>query len=294
MKPTDRLFQEYLPAVEQTLEQYLPELGGELPSKLYSAMRYGVLDGGKRIRPLLVLEFCRLCGGKVEEALPFACAVEMIHSYSLMHDDLPCMDNDELRRGKPSAHKAFGEDIALLAGDALLTKAFEVMLGSPTNYEKACKAAYVLAQAAGSDGMVGGQVIDLQSEGKQVPVEILKKMDEGKTVALIQAACVMGCVIAGANERQIMCARRYAYGVGLSFQIIDDILDTVGDTQTLGKQVGSDAQNKKSTYVSLLGLEEAEKTAKSLTAEACEALQMFGGEADTLIQLAEMLCSRKM
>lgn len=297
MNRVEELFGRFLPVVENKLQELLPEHPDSLAKNLYEAMRYSVLGGGKRIRATLVMEFCRACGGKVEEALPFACAIEMVHSYSLIHDDLPCMDDDDLRRGKPSNHKVFGEDIALLAGDALLTKAFEVMLSVKAEDISAegrlRKAALTLAQAAGSDGMVGGQVIDLNSEGKNVPLEVLRQLDEGKTIALIRAACRIGCVLANATQEQLAAADRYAYNVGLAFQIVDDILDITGDTALLGKTVGSDQENEKSTYVSLLGIAEAQKLADDLTGQACEAMAMFGEEGEDLQALARFLAVRK-
>ncbi|MGX8701437.1 polyprenyl synthetase family protein [Caproiciproducens sp.] len=282
--------------IDAKLAQYLPE-EEIIQADLIRAMRYSLLGEGKRIRPILVLEFCRLCGGEEEAALPFACAVEMIHTYSLIHDDLPCMDDDDMRRGRPSNHKVFGEDIALLAGDALLTMAFEAMLSGEAvrlaGPERAAKAAGYLARAAGAHGMVGGQVIDLTSEGRAVSLETLKKMDENKTGALILASAQMGCVLAGAGGERLRAAESYARAIGLAFQIVDDILDVTGDTRTLGKPAGSDSENNKSTYVSLLGLEDASKTVDVLTAKAVEALGCFGGEAEYLTEFAKKLAVRK-
>ncbi|MDF1496216.1 polyprenyl synthetase family protein [Caproiciproducens sp. CPB-2] len=282
--------------IDAKLAQYLPE-EEIIQADLIHAMRYSLLGEGKRIRPILVLEFCRLCGGEEEAALPFACAVEMIHTYSLIHDDLPCMDDDDMRRGRPSNHKVFGEDIALLAGDALLTMAFEAMLSKEAvrlaGAERAAKAAGYLARAAGAYGMVGGQVIDLMSEGRAISLETLKKMDENKTGALILASAQMGCVLAGAGDEQMRAAESYARAIGLAFQIVDDILDVTGDTRTLGKPAGSDSENNKSTYVSLMGLENASKTVNELTAKAVEALGCFGKEAEYLTEFAKKLAVRK-
>ena len=293
----EQMFEEYLPLIEKSLKDYLPSKNADHAAVLYEAMRYGVLNGGKRIRPVLLLEFCRICGGNIMDALPFACAVEMIHSYSLVHDDLPCMDNDALRRGKPSAHKAFGEDMALLAGDALLTKAFEVMLCPESlrlvSPSAAAQAAGILAKEAGCDGMVGGQVIDLQSENKHISQELLEEMDGKKTIALIRAACLMGCTIGRGTPEDLKAAASFAEGIGLTFQVVDDILDIVGDTQMLGKTVGSDCENQKSTYVSLLGIEKATEEAHRLTAEACSALAPFGERGKRLQALAYMLLERK-
>lgn len=285
----------YLQSVEDALRKYVPEVS-LMQSGLFQAMRYSLLAGGKRIRPVLVLEFCGLCGGDQEAALPFACAVEMIHTYSLIHDDLPCMDDDGLRRGKPSNHVVFGEAQALLAGDALLTMAFETML-SPESVkgvgaERAAGAAGILAKAAGAYGMAGGQAIDLMSEGKRVSEETLQKMDECKTGALIRAAAKVGCVLAGADSGQIRAADEYAAAIGFAFQIVDDILDVEGDAGALGKPVGSDKGNDKSTYVSLLGLENAKRAVEKLTETAAAALEPFGDDAAYLKGLARKLASR--
>lgn len=288
--------EEYGPVIEKCLKKYVPE-EKLMQGNLFTAMRYSLFAGGKRIRPTLVLEFCGVCGGDQETALPFACAVEMIHTYSLIHDDLPCMDNDELRRGRPSNHVVFGEAQALLAGDALLTMAFETMLSpdsiSAAGADRAAHAAGVLAGAAGAYGMVGGQVIDLQSEGKKIDADTLIKMDEGKTGALICAAAKMGCILAGADELRIKAAGKYAKAIGLAFQIVDDILDVTGDSALLGKPVGSDEVNEKSTYVSLMGIDKAEQAVYELTQAALDALSVFGSGAERLKDLALKLASRK-
>ncbi|MCY1714233.1 polyprenyl synthetase family protein [Caproiciproducens galactitolivorans] len=286
---------ETIEMVDRKLEEYLPQ-EDVMQADLINAMRYSLLGGGKRIRPLLVLEFCRICGGDVNAALPFACAVEMIHTYSLIHDDLPCMDDDDMRRGHPSNHKVFGEDTALLAGDALLTMAFETMLSEESvrmaGAERAAAAAGILARAAGAYGMVGGQVIDLMSEGRVIDLNTLKEMDECKTGALILAAAKMGCVIAGANESQIEAAEKYAKAIGLAFQVVDDILDVTGNSETLGKPVGSDHENSKCTYVTLMGLDNAKIKALELTDAAVKALEGFESGTETLSQLARALVSR--
>ena len=290
--------QSYIQQIEEALERYVPSTDAPY-QRLVEAMRYSLLDGGKRIRPLLVLEFCELCGGKPETALPFACALEMIHTYSLIHDDLPCMDNDDMRRGRPSNHKAFGEDLALLAGDALLTLAFETMLSPQAlalaGAQRAAQAAGTLACAAGTHGMVGGQVMDLAYENQQIPLETLELMHECKTGALILAAAEMGCILADANEAQRQAARQYASAIGLAFQIVDDILDVTGTTEDLGKQVGSDAENQKSTYVTLMGLEQARETVQKLTAAAVASLESFPDTPlrQALSELAEQLAHRR-
>ncbi len=280
---------------EAALPAYMPATGG-LQTVVAEAMAYACADGGKRIRPVLTLEFCRLCGGNPEAAMPAAAAIEMIHSYSLVHDDLPCMDNSLLRRGKPSTHAVYGETMALLAGDGLLNLAFETIL-SPKNRgsltaEGVLGAASALADAAGIEGMVGGQVIDLANEGKQIDLATLEALQRGKTAALLIAACVMGARLAGATPALEQAARTFGEGIGLSFQIIDDILDVTADAAKLGKPVGSDAENEKTTYVSLLGLEEARRLAAQRTDEAVEALAVFGDAADSLRQLATALLNR--
>lgn len=279
----------YLYEINSALKEYLPAADDVVSQ----AMRYSVENGGKRIRPALLLEFCRVCGGDYKKAVPFACALEMIHTYSLIHDDLPCMDNDDFRRGKPSCHIAFGEEYALLAGDALLTLAFETAMKSNLSAEITVKAAKELAKAAGVMGMVGGQVLDLQNEGKKVGVSDLQKTDELKTGELIRAACVLGCVCAGADDKKIAAAEKYAHDIGIAFQIVDDILDVTSDEETLGKPIGSDEENQKSTYVSLLGIEKSRKTAEELTLNAQKALDAFDGDVSSLKDFAEKLKNRK-
>lgn len=287
-------FDRYLSLVERALEQSLPAPSeGALTAPVMDSMRYSVFVGGKRIRPVMALAFCRLCGGKPEEALPFACAVEMVHTYSLIHDDLPCMDDDDLRRGRPTNHKVFGEAMALLAGDGLLTKAFETALSFSGPSEDTLRGARILAQCAGAQGMVGGQCIDLDSEGKTVDLDLLREMDLGKTVALISAACQMGCVAAGAGEDVLENAHRYAEGVGMAFQIRDDILDVLGDAASLGKNVGMDAARDKRNYVSLLGVEKAQSLVDSFTAQAEQALDAFPGDTGFLRELARSLAARE-
>ena len=280
---------------EAALPAYMPATGG-LQTVVAEAMAYACEGGGKRIRPVLVLECCRLCGGNPEAAIPAAAAIEMIHSYSLVHDDLPCMDNSPLRRGKPSTHAVYGETMALLAGDGLLNLAFETIL-APKNRgaltaDGVLGAASALADAAGIYGMVGGQVIDLQSEGKEIDLATLEALQRGKTAALLIAACVMGARLAGATPEQENAARIYGENVGLAFQIIDDILDVTASAEALGKPVGSDAENEKVTYVSLLGLEDARRLAAQRTADAVAALSVFGDEAENLRVLADALLNR--
>lgn len=286
-------FEPYLIRIEEALESVLPQPAKDArTAPVIESMRYSLLAGGKRIRPVMVLAFCQLCGGDPQQALPFACAVEMVHTYSLIHDDLPCMDDDDLRRGRPTNHKVYGEAMALLAGDGLLTKAFETALSFSGAPEDALRGVRILAQCAGADGMVGGQCIDLDSEGKNVDLELLREMDQGKTVALISAACQMGCVAAGAEESLLEKARSYAEGVGMAFQIRDDILDVLGDAATLGKNVGMDSARDKRNYVSLLGVEEAQRLVEAFTAQAEQALDGFEGDTVFLRELAQSLATR--
>ena len=279
--------------IEQALLNCLPDRDC-MEKDVIDAMEYSLMAGGKRIRPRLTLEFCRLCGGSDEQAIACACAVEMIHTYSLIHDDLPCMDDDDMRRGRPSNHIRFGEDIALLAGDALQALAFETILrgADKENAHRLARAGAYLANACGATGMVGGQVIDLQNEGKKAPVEVLKIMDSKKTGALIRAACVMGCICAGADDRLCRAAEKYAENIGLAFQIVDDILDVTADSKTLGKPVGSDGENRKSTYVSMLGVEKCRTLVKELTEQAVSMLSTFPNDASSLQTLARELAER--
>ena len=261
-------------------------------SLVREAMRYSLLAEGKRVRPMLTLAFCELCGGQIERALLFACAIEMVHTYSLIHDDLPCMDDDDLRRGNPTNHKVYGESIALLAGDGLLTKAFEIAL-SAQDQTAAVQAAAILAQCAGDAGMVGGQCADLTSEGEQVDLDLLRAMDMGKTVALIDAACRMGCVAGKADGKLLKAAAKYAEGLGMAFQIRDDILDVRGSVERLGKNVGMDSIRDKRNYVSLLGIEKAQNLVDEYTASAVSALEAFDGDTTFLRELALLLAQRE-
>lgn len=284
---------EYCTLIENKLSDILSR-NGCLQQTLFDAMKYSVDAGGKRIRPIILLEFCRICGGDIETALPFACALEMIHTYSLIHDDLPCMDNDDMRRGKPSCHKAFGEANALLAGDALLNTAFETMLSqSNTDIDPAnqLKAAHYIAKCAGADGMIGGQTIDLENEGKDISEEVLLRLYNDKTAALLKAAAVSGAIIAGASQDKIDAAECFAFNLGLAFQIVDDILDCTGEEAVLGKPIGSDEKNNKKTYVTFHGLDSSASEAKRLTNEALKALDSFE-DIEFLTELSNYLCNR--
>ena len=259
------------------------------------AMEYSLSAGGKRIRPVLALEFCRLAGGKTEDALPAAAAIEMTHTFSLIHDDLPYMDNDDIRRGKPSCHKAFDEATALLAGDALAVLPYELLARSVAekgaNAENTAKVISKLAECVGAYGMIGGQQIDTQFEGESIGGEALLKMYELKTSRLLQAACVCGCIMGGGSEEAAMQADIYGKNLGLAFQIVDDILDVTGNEETLGKPIGSDAVNNKETYVSLYGVEAAKEKAAEFTREAMKALDYFK-DNDFLTELTEQLLNR--
>lgn len=286
----------YIPMIEEAIYRYIPR-GDYREQRLIDAAEYSLRLPGKRVRPCLTLAFCELCGGETTVALPFACALEMIHTFSLIHDDLPCMDNDDFRRGKPSNHKVYGEDMALLAGDALQSMAYCAMLSpdavAAAGADRAAAAAYILAEKSGLLGMGGGQAIDLMSEGMQTDLATLTEMDEKKTACLIEAACMMGCVCAGASDEEIAAAERYAHAVGIAFQIVDDILDVTSTTDELGKPVGSDKVNEKSTYVSLLGIDRCREEVARLTDEAIEALGAFSGDTSELADFARALAQRK-
>ena len=282
----------YIEMVEKALDRYVSTQRCNNDHVL-EAMRYSVLGGGKRIRALLVLNFNRILGGAANDAMEFAAAIEMMHAYSLIHDDLPCMDDDDLRRGKPSCHVAFGEAIALLAGDALQTLAFET-LARNTSLEPAqvLQAVRELAAAAGSGGMVGGQTVDI--EGTAQTVEQLTGMCMMKTGALIKCAVRLGCLSVGADEASMAQADIYADAIGLAFQIRDDILDVIGSTEELGKPVGSDAEQQKATFATVLGTERAQSLAEKLTRTALDALKQLNvAEDDPLYEMTVELCSRK-
>lgn len=286
----------YARQTEQALERFLPDNGKE--DTVTSAMRYSLLGGGKRLRAALTLAFCDALGGREEDALVFACALEMVHAYSLIHDDLPCMDDDEMRRGRPSCHIAFGEAVALLAGDGLLTKAFETLSLSRLPSAQTVQAVGVLAKAAGHLGMIGGQRLDLENETISASIERVEETNRLKTGALISAAVAMGCIAAGADSKTMECAEQYAQHIGAAFQITDDILDCTSSQEELGKPIGSDAQNHKTTYVSMYGVEEARQIAAhrieqakcSLDAIDCCSMRETSG---FLYELADYILTRR-
>lgn len=275
------------------VEDYLKTHLSQKPAygSLIEAMNYSLLAGGKRLRPVLTLAVCEMCGGRAEQVLPFACGVEMVHTYSLIHDDLPCMDDDDLRRGKPTSHKVFGEAMAVLAGDALLTGAFESLVEAELPPERVVQAVQCLASCAGCAGMVGGQVLDMDGEGHALSRQELETLQSLKTGALIQAAAELGCIGAGGSQAQRQAVAHYAQCLGRAFQIQDDILDVVSTSEALGKPVGSDVANDKSTFVGLLGLEECRALVQQLTQEAVEALAMFPNR-ECLVTIAQQMAQR--
>ncbi len=287
-------YPEYCSMIEAALPQYLPPV--TLPQgKVCEAMAYSLLDGGKRIRGCLTLAMCELCGGEVQSALPLACAIEMVHAYSLIHDDLPCMDNDDLRRGKPSCHIKFGEGTALLAGDALLTHAFSAASDAYFNgtlpAETVLRCVNQLSRAAGVEGMIGGQVIDTAPEEVPMTPEQLEAMHSMKTGALIRSAAVLGCLAAGAPRDVVMQADLYAAKIGLAFQIVDDILDATEESEKLGKST-SDADNNKTTYITLYGVEKAREMVRRLVLEADLAVKGTVLDDEMLYELADTLAKR--
>lgn len=281
--------------VNGALEGYAA-IGNTPQADIYKAMRYSLMAGGKRLRPVLALTVCTLLDGDMEDVMPYACGLEMIHTYSLIHDDLPAMDNDDFRRGSPTSHKVFGEAMAILAGDALLNRAFEVMLGysleKGDKLESRLKAIGTIAAAAGAEGMIGGQVVDLQSEGRPISGETLEYMHRCKTGALISAAVLSSAVLCGAGKSEFDALGKYASCLGLAFQIKDDILDVEGTQEMMGKAAGSDTSNQKSTFVTLYGLDESKKRLRKATADALGSLEIFGGKAGFLRMLAEYVESR--
>ncbi|MGP8198842.1 MAG: polyprenyl synthetase family protein [Limisphaerales bacterium] len=278
--------------VDRALNRFLPPAGAK-PATIHHAMRYSIFAGGKRIRPALCLAAAEACGGRLADALPLACAVECIHTYSLVHDDLPAMDDDDLRRGRPTNHKVFGEGIAILAGDALLTVAFGIAAqckGWPRYNHR--DIILELAQAAGSQQLIAGQVADLEGEGKKIPASQLRYIHERKTSALLCCAVRLGGMSANCPPGQLQALTDFGYNVGLAFQIIDDILDVTQTSEQLGKTAGKDTAAAKATYPSIVGMKESRRIAGQLTARAFRALRIFKGKAPALEALAEFLLKR--
>ena len=283
---------EYKEAVDRALEGYFH--AEDFPfAELAEAMRYSLLAGGKRIRPTLVLEFCRIAGGDVEAAMPVACAVEMLHTYSLIHDDLPCMDNDDLRRGRPTNHKVYGECTATLAGDCMQAEAFGTILRSALPADRRAACAEILSGAAGLDGICGGQYMDMAWEGRALREDELNDINNRKTSALLIAACQMGVAAAGGSEEQLEAAGLYAAAVGLAFQIRDDMLDVLSTEQELGKPIGSDAQEQKNTFMALYGEEKCAAMIAKLTERAKEALKAGFDDTGFLCALADSMAVRR-
>jgi len=287
-----KIWQERSALVEEQLVKELNE-ANPLDKTLCESMKYSLMAGGKRLRPVLLMAAADAVGAKGTDYLTTGCAMEMIHTYSLIHDDLPAMDDDDYRRGKLTNHKVYGAGMATLAGDALLTLAFEVMLRQQgVSAEKLVQVVREISTAAGPNGMVGGQALDMESEDKQISMETMKNIHLGKTGALFRAAIRSGAILGGASEEALQALTVYADNFGLAFQITDDILDVIGDEQVIGKPVGSDEKNHKSTYVTLTSLEEAQKLAQEAVDTAIDALKIFGAEADFLRELVAFLVKR--
>jgi len=284
-------------AVDAALDRALPPASA-WPATIHRAVRYSLFAGGKRIRPVLVLAAGEAVGGAREELMPLACAVEMVHTYSLVHDDLPAMDDDDLRRGKPTSHKVFGEAIAILAGDALLTRAFHLLAEVPEGWDDArvrrrLRAAAALGEACGTTGLIGGQVMDLESEGLVIGAGDLECLHRAKTGALLSACVRGGAILGGAGDADLQRLSRYASAIGLAFQVVDDVLDATGDAEHLGKTAGKDEAAKKATYVSVHGLERARSLAAGLRQEALEATAPLGPRGELLAAIARLIVDRR-
>jgi len=279
--------------VDKALERYLPKASVK-PKTIHKAMRYSIFAGGKRLRPILCIAAGECCGGQQAESMPLACAVECIHTYSLIHDDLPCMDDDDLRRGVPTSHKVFGEAIAVLAGDALLTFAFELAAQAPGWPRYSLKdVVRELAVASGSRHLIAGQVVDLESEGRRVSIPLLRFIHESKTAALLCSSIRLGAMSANATPEQLESLSGFGKALGLAFQVIDDILDVTQTSEALGKSAGKDLAAEKATYPSVVGLERSRKVARKLTEEAHASLNPFGRKAEVLHGLADYLLARE-
>ena len=290
----EHYFRECQALVNEALDSLLPKKESH-PPKVHEAMRYSIFAGGKRVRPILCMAASEACGGGRREVLPVACALEMIHTFSLIHDDLPAMDDDNLRRGVPTNHKVFGEAVAILAGDALLAQAFLILGKLKDSSRDACRMLEIIhhiANATGSLGMVGGQVLDMEAQGNTIDLPALRKLHQLKTGRLITASVVSGALMAGASPQQLAAIECFGEAVGLAFQIADDILDIIGGSD-LGKDIGSDAENKKATYPSVMGMERAKEAAHVAKEEALGSLHGFGPEADALREIAKFIVERK-
>lgn len=280
----------YIELTENAINEYLSNK--DIPLELQETMKYSSLAPGKRLRPALLINACEICGGKAEDAIPFACAMEFIHTYSLIHDDLPALDNDDMRRGRPTLHKKYDEARAILTGDALLSYAFEIALDAADNMNKV-KATREIAVAAGATKMVAGQWVDVTLNGKVVDEKTMEYIHLNKTAAMIIGASRAGAFVAGADEEKIEALGAYARAIGYTFQIIDDVLDVEGDSEFLGKNVGSDEANNKMTFVTLFGVDGAKEQAKKYTEQAIKSLDAFGEKAEFMRHLAQYLLNRK-
>ncbi|MDU3422670.1 MAG: polyprenyl synthetase family protein [Peptostreptococcus sp.] len=281
--------------IEDKIESYLPKEEG-YQKTIFEAMNYSLRAGGKRLRPILLMEAYKLCQGQGEDFVPYSVAMEMIHTYSLIHDDLPALDNDDLRRGKPTNHIVFGEAMAILAGDALLNTAYETMLNAAFKHprpELSLRAAYEISRGAGIYGMIGGQVVDVESEDKKINKDKLDYIHMNKTAAMIVGSVRAGAILAGVDEDRLESLTKYAENIGLAFQIVDDILDIEGDEKLLGKRVGSDLDNDKSTYPSLLGIDASKKIVENLIEEAKTSLEVFASDAEFMNALADFIRERQ-
>jgi len=279
-------------AVDRALDEFLPKQKTP-PVTIHKAMRYSLFAGGKRLRPILCLAACEAICGNDKPAMPLACAVELIHTYSLVHDDLPCMDDDDLRRGRPTCHMVFGEGIAVLTGDALLTQAFEVAAQTkPSKTFTSAEMLLELARASGSLWLIAGQVMDVEAEGKPINAEQLRAIHERKTAALLGVSVRLGAMAGGATKEQMTAMAKFGYCIGLAFQIIDDILDVTATEEQMGKSVRADAEHDKATYPKILGLEKSRAEAKRLTDEALAALKIFDKKANRLREIASCMLAR--
>ncbi len=288
----DGQIQQYRDFTEDYLKNIYKKFRTEPQTQLFDAMEYSLLAGGKRLRPVFAYEFCRMCGGQWQDAAPFAAAIEMIHTYSLIHDDLPCMDNDDFRRGRPTNHKVFGEGMAVLAGDALLTDAFMIAsMGKLPQPWTMADAISLMAEGAGSLGMVGGQVLDIMSQERELSEQEVLDIQSRKTGRLINIACCLGAMAGGASRNQFEAASQFASGLGLAFQIRDDMLDVIGTREEMGKGVGTDAE--KNTFVRLYGLEKCETLVQQYTDYAISALEAFD-DREFMIALAKSLTERRV
>ncbi|PYL56770.1 MAG: farnesyl-diphosphate synthase [Verrucomicrobia bacterium] len=279
--------------IDRALERYLPKEKTRPPT-IHKAMRYSLFAGGKRLRPILCLAAAETCGGKIDNALPLACALECIHTYSLVHDDLPSMDNDDFRRGRPTCHKVFGDGIAVLAGDGLLTIAFEIVsrAKTPRHYDMSILLREI-AMAAGSQKLIAGQVADLEAEGRKIDMAGLRYIHENKTAAILTTSARLGAMSANADAKKLAAITKFGRALGLAFQIIDDILDVTQTSEKLGKSAGKDAAAKKATYPAVIGLKKSRLEAKRLTRRAHNALSIFDGKAEALHALANYLLERE-